>query len=199
MSYEDDNRSPYEDAILESSGDRSEITDKTLWNYNVGAGVLHAVQGMMMLIVSQVVPNIKAFSKDLTTSYLEYDKATKALVSRTQTVTSIEIGVIAAVFLLLSALAHGYVVLRWDTYMQDIARETNRARWYEYALSSSVMICGIAMLFGCYDIQTLLLMFVVNACMNFFGLLMERMNPPDRVEVDWTPFVFGCVSAPIPM
>lgn len=151
-----------------------------------------------MLVVSQVVPNIKAFSKSLTTSYLVYDYDTKALVSQTKTIGSLEIGVMAAVFLLLSAIAHGYVLMFWDRYIADINMQTNRARWYEYALSSSVMICAIAMLFGCYDVQSLLLMFVVNASMNFFGLLMERMNPPVCDDVDWTPFVFGCIAGVAP-
>ena len=41
-------------------------------------------------------------------------------------------------------------------------------------------------------------MFFVNAVMNLFGLLMEKMNPPNRKEVDWTPFVFGCVAGVAP-
>jgi hypothetical protein len=33
------------------------------------------------------------------------------------------------------------------------------------------MICAIAILFGCYDLGSLILMFLVNAVMNFFGLV----------------------------
>jgi len=151
-----------------------------------------------MLVASQAVTTIKAFKKDLTTSFLVYNNATRALESQTKNVGSIEIGVLAAVFLLLSAVAHGYVLFAWDRYLADIDKETNRARWYEYALSSSVMICAIAMLFGCYDMGSLILMFTINACMNFFGLLMEQMNPPGRADVDWTPFIFGCVAGAAP-
>lgn len=152
----------------------------------------------MMLIVSQAIPKIKAFKKDLTTSFLIYDNTTRALVPETKSIGSIEIGVLAAVFLLLSAVAHGYVLYNWEAYLDDIDRECNRARWYEYAASSSVMICAIAMLFGCYDMGSLILMFTVNACMNFFGLIMEQMNPPDRKTVDWSPFAFGCVAGMAP-
>ena len=52
------------------------------------------------------------------------------------------------------------------------------------------MICSIAILFGCYDFGSLLLMFFVNAVMNLFGLLMEKMNPPN---------VFGCVAGVAPL
>ena len=60
------------------------------------------------------------------------------------------------------------------------------------------MICAIAIIFGCYDLGTLVLMFIVNAVMNLLGLLMERMNPPERSAVDWTPFVFGCIAGAAP-
>jgi len=60
------------------------------------------------------------------------------------------------------------------------------------------MICAIAICFGCYDIGTLVQMFFVNASMNFFGLVMERLNPADRESVDWTPFVFGCIAGIAP-
>jgi len=151
-----------------------------------------------MLGASQGIPGVKSFKKDLTTSFLVFDPETKALVSETRNIGSVEIGVAAAAFLLLSAFAHGYVLLAWKAYVSDLSKEINRTRWYEYALSSSVMICAIAMLFGCYDIGTLILMFTVNASMNLFGLVMEKLNPAGRTKVDWSPFVFGCVAGVAP-
>lgn len=179
-------------------GTLSTITDARLKRCNAGACALHAIQGLLMLGASQGIPSVKAFTKQLTTSYLVYDKATKALVSETKNIGSVEIGVAAAIFLLLSAVAHGLVLLNWSGYLLDLSRGINRTRWYEYALSSSVMICAIAMLFGCYDIGSLILMFVVNASMNLFGLMMERLNPPERTKVDWTPFWFGCIAGVAP-
>jgi len=174
------------------------ISDRKLWRYNASACALHAGQGLLMLVASQAVPAIKAFKKELTTSFLVFDHRTKALVSETKSVGSVELGLAAAAFLLISALAHGWVLAFFGAYMRDIDRQINRARWYEYALSSSVMICAIAMLFGCYDVGALVLMFCVNASMNFFGLLMEKLNPKERRATDWSPFVFGCVAGAAP-
>jgi hypothetical protein len=176
----------------------SKITDARLWRWNLGACVLHSLQGLLLLGASQGVPSVKNFKKDLTTSYLVFDKQTQALIPETKNIGSVEIGLAAAIFLLLSAVAHGYVLLFWKVYIKDINMEINRARWYEYALSSSVMICAIAMLFGCYDIGALILMFFVNASMNLFGLMMERLNPAGRTTVDWTPFIFGCIAGVAP-
>lgn len=38
------------------------------------------------------------------------------------------------------------------------------------------MIVFIAMLLGMYDIGALILLFALNATMNLFGLLMEKLN-----------------------
>lgn len=168
------------------------ITDETLKKYNIIACCLHSIQGILMLIASQAVPNIKAFKKDITTSFLSYNEATRSLENETKVLGSVEIGVLAAVFLLLSAIAHAFILLNWSTYLHDLSKEINRARWFEYAASSSIMICGIAVLFGCYDLGSLVLIFFTNAAMNFFGLIMEQMNPPDRTSVNWMPFYFGC-------
>jgi hypothetical protein len=176
----------------------STITDSRLWRYNLGACVLHYGQGLLMLVASQGVPGVKSFTKELTTSFLVFDPETRTLVSKTKNIGSVQIGLAAAIFLLLSAVAHAYVLVFWKIYIQDISKQINRARWYEYALSSSVMICAIAMLFGCYDINSLILMFFVNASMNLFGLMMERLNPAGRTSVDWTPFVFGCIAGVAP-
>eukprot|EP01052_Picozoa_sp_SAG31_P022144 SAG31_NODE_1748_length_7363_cov_288.231553_4_plen_93_part_00 len=48
------------------------------------------------------------------------------------------------------------------------------------------------------DLGSLILMFIVNASMNLFGLLMEKMNPPNRKAVDWSPFIYGCVAGIAP-
>ena len=55
---------------------------------------------------------------------------------------SVPIGPLVSVFLFMSAVAHLLVVspVYFETYCDDIRRGINRARWYEYALSSGLMI-----------------------------------------------------------
>lgn len=73
----------------------------------------------------------------------------------------------------------------------------NRFRWYEYALSSSLIIVLIAMLFGVYDIGAIILVAVVNALMNFFGLDMEEINYYTK-KLNWKPFIFGTIAGLAP-
>eukprot|EP00808_Paulinella_micropora_P020146 g78765.t1 len=167
-------------------GVKRTVTDQRLRRFNIAAMILHSIQA---------VPSIKDFSKSLTTSYLAWDPASQSLKNYTKASGQyFSVGLAAAIFLLLSALAHATVLLKWVVYVEDINREINRFRWYEYMVSSSIMIMAIAVLFGCYDLGTLILMFFANGAMNLFGLLHERLNPPERQSVNWEAFVFGCFA-----
>jgi Heliorhodopsin len=91
----------------------------------------------------------------------------------------------------MSAVAHFFVLIFFSTYyIPDLRRGINRFRWIEYAFSSSLMIGLIAMLFGMYDVISLVLIMSVNATMNLFGFLMETSNVGKKTY-DWTPFTFG--------
>ena len=98
----------------------------------------------------------------------------------------------ASIFSFLSAAFHGLVLLNYDWYTYGLRRGYNLLRWWEYALSSSVMIALIVMLFGIYDMITLFAIMAVNASMNLFGLVFEVMNSylretgkKDVEDVDW--------------
>lgn len=57
------------------------------------------------------------------------------------------------------------------------------------------MIVLISTLFGIYDIATLILIFITNAAMNIFGLVMEENNSgKDKNKVDWKPFIWGSIA-----
>jgi hypothetical protein len=76
-------------------------------------------------------------------------------------------------FSFLSAAAHFTVIIFFKKYISDINKGINRFRWWEYALSSSLMIALIAMLYGMYDIISLILLMSVNAAMILYGDIME--------------------------
>jgi hypothetical protein len=87
---------------------------------------------------------------------------------------------VCSIFAYLSALFHGLVLIFWKTYVTDLRKGINKFRWWEYSLSSSVMIALISQLFGFYDINYLIGIMAVNASMNLFGLLFEVMNSQNR-------------------
>jgi len=52
----------------------------------------------------------------------------------------------------------------------------NPERFYEYALSSSLMIVMIGMLIGIWDLGAIILLFTLNATKNLFGIMIELHN-----------------------
>ena len=172
------------------------VTDEKVYKklriYNAVMGFLHLAQGSLVLWLSN------DFKLPITTDYLTIDLATKAISPLKSTIYDLQIGPIIAIFLFISALAHfllATVLYKW--YVANLAKKINYARWYEYALSSSVMIVVIAMLCGVYDLSTLILLFALNACMNLFGLSMELHNQT-TTKTNWTTYIFGCFAGIIP-
>ena len=57
------------------------------------------------------------------------------------------------------------------------------------------MIVLISTLFGIYDIASLILIFILNASMNLFGLVMEQLNSGRGAKnTDWGPFIWGSIA-----
>ena len=174
-----------------------------LRKFNMLMGGLHLIQGILMLILSaSVIQTISEFKPTITQIYLFYNTNTQSLETAVKALFDLPFGVMVAVFLLLSALAHAIISIPKvtnDIYNRDLEKGINKFRWFEYALSSSVMIVLISTLFGIYDLASLLLIFVVNALMNIFGLYMEQLNSgKDKKNVTWGPFIFGSIAGLTP-
>lgn len=169
-----------------------ERTFAGLRNFNAVMGVLHLVQGVFMWAISNDT------TYPVFTNFLRFDAATRSLVPDPQQAFELRFGPAVAVFLLISAAAHFYLATagyRW--YVAKLKSGMNPARFYEYALSSSLMIVLIGMLVGVTDLAALILLFGINAMMNLFGILMELHNQT-TVRTDWTAFIYGCIAGIIP-
>ena len=160
--------------------------------FNLSMGVLHLVQGLLMLAISN------DFTLPVTRSFLDFDIVTKRLFSADVELFRVQLGPMIAGFLFMSAIAHFLIgTVLFDKYVKDLKKGINRYRWYEYSVSASVMIVGIAMLTGVYDLGSLIMIFSLNAFMIIFGLQMELHNQ-GRTELDWNPFIYGSTAGAIP-
>lgn len=169
-----------------------EKTYRKLRIYNAVMGFFHLIQGCLMLWLSN------DFKLPVTTSYLNFDLATKAISTVTKQIADLKIGPMVALFLFISALAHFLTAtVLFKFYERTLKKHINYIRWYEYAFSSSLMIVIIAMLCGMYDLSSLILIFTVNAAMILFGLMMEKYNQL-VTKTNWTAFVFGCIMGTVP-
>lgn len=179
-----------------------EVTFEKLKRFNIIMGGLHLVQGLLMIVLGLLISNLGNFRMMITQAYLNFEMidGVGTLVVRNKDVFELPFFVLVASFLLLSAFFHALISLPKkmnEMYNRDLGNGINKLRWYEYALSSSIMIVLIAYLFGVRDIASLILIFVVNASMNLFGLVMEQLNS-GKEKVDWGPFIWGTIAGLTP-
>ncbi len=171
-----------------------------LRRFNIVMGILHFIQAAIMLILStSVIQKIAEFQPQITQNYLAFNLTTKTLEPAGKTLFTLPFGVLVASFLFISALAHFIIYFSGEKYLNGVRAGINKFRWFEYALSSSIMIVLISTLFGIYDIASLVLIFVVNASMNLFGLVMEQLNSgAEKTNVKWGPFIWGSIAGLAP-
>lgn len=169
-----------------------EMKFASLRRFNLIMGFLHLIQGVLMIVLSNDT------TYPIYTNFLKFDVSTFSLVPDPQLAYELRFGPAVAVFLLLSAVAHFFLAtVGYNLYVSNLKKGMNPVRFYEYALSSSVMIVLIGMLVGIYDLGAIILIFGINAMMNLFGIMMELHN--QRTErTDWTAFIYGCIAGIIP-
>jgi len=175
------------------------ITFPYLRKFNGVMAGLHFVQGAFMLVMGLVITNIKEFTLPVTYYFQSFDPEKMKLFVDSEIIGSIPIGIVVSVFLFLSAIAHFLVVLPGvnNFYNSSLKKGINYFRWFEYALSSSVMIVLISILFGAKDIGTIVAIVGLNATMNLLGLMMEIHNQTTE-KTNWTAFTIGSISGAIP-
>ena len=194
-------------------------TYKNLGKWNLIMGILHLVQGLVMLFLSkQSLVQISLWLPKIDTNSRSFNLLPENWYS-------VNLGYTISSFLFLSAAAHFITILPkvYDWYIGNLKNKINLIRWYEYAISSSVMIYVIAILCGIGDGATLFLLVGINACMNLFGAMMELHNSALRklsyikqhpgenldtnlIELDqdtkfkpnWSGFIYGCFAGILP-
>lgn len=147
-----------------------------LIRFNFKMGLAHFVQGVIMVLLALfVITDLQDFMPDIVAYHMGLNENFE-LVTVSKVLFQLPFALVATGFVFLSAFFHFLIVLFKKTYLKQIEKGYNRFRWVEYALSSSLLIALLAILFGVRDIQTLSIIFISNAVMNLLGLEMELQN-----------------------
>lgn len=158
---------------------------------NVGAGVLHLVSFIAILLLSNDA------ALPVVATYLTGAPGTGNFTDPVS-LFNLNISYMVAAFMALSAFFHFFVSSPqiFEKYAEGLRHHINMYRWVEYALSSSIMIVVIMQLNGVADYIALLAIFGVNVSMILFGWLQERYATPG--DGDMLSFWFGCIAGAIP-
>ena len=168
------------------------ITFKRLRTLNIVAGFLHLTQAIAVLFLS------KDFTLPISGSFLTFNPVSQSLEPTTKVLFDLSLPLLIAIFLFLSAAAHFIIATVYNKrYTANLAKGINAARWIEYLLSASIMIVGISLLVGIYDIMTLIMLFGLVGIMNLLGLVMEVHNQTTK-RTNWLSYWIGCLAGIIP-
>jgi hypothetical protein len=167
---------------------------KNLNKFNLFMGTLHFLQACVVFFLSDPEKGIVP----ITINFLKFDQLIGKLLPATEELFTVNLAWFVIAFFLLSSLAHFFIATVYKKkYESDLMLGINKVRWFEYALSASVMMVAISLLSGIYDLSSLLMIFVLDALMNLLGLAMEKENQ-GRSKLSWLTFILGCIAGIVP-
>jgi hypothetical protein len=165
---------------------------KQLQTFNRFAGLFHLIQAIVLFLILNNETKIPVITRFFTDT-------PDGIRPMSETLFEFPIALIAPIFLLISAIAHLLISAPFyiQRYEQNIAKGINPPRWWEYSISSSLMLVVLLMLGGLIEISAIVFIFTLNFIMNLMGLVMEKYNQLTE-KVSWLPFNIGVVAGIVP-
>lgn len=163
-----------------------------LQTFNRIAGLTHLIQGVTLAFILNAETTIPVITRF-------FDETSDGVMPVSKTLFEFPIALIAPIFLLLSAFAHLLISspMYVRRYEQNIQAGINPARWWEYAMSSSLMLVVLLMLGGLIELSSIVFIFFLNFIMNLMGLMMEKYNQLTE-KTSWLPFNIGVLAGIVP-
>jgi hypothetical protein len=166
---------------------------KNLRTWNLVMAFLHALQGVLVVILSRdaLFPVTTTY---ITTDSLAGTEQAPVLVNATRNLFDVNLAYVVAAFFFMSAIAHLYISTVYrKKYEANLEKGINKVRWYEYGISASTMMIAIAMLSGVADASTLVMIFGATLVMNLCGLIMEVHNQTTK-KTNWLSYWVGTLA-----
>lgn len=180
----------------------SKISFAGLRKFNLFMGLLHAAQGIAILLLASPDKGVQAVHTTYLTvkdpAQLAITNKMPELIQAQHNVFNLNIAYLVAAFFFMSALAHLFIATVYrHRYEVNLKQGINKVRWFEYAISASTMMVAIGLLSGIWDLGLISLIFVSTAVMNLMGLLMEVHNQTAG-KTNWLSFKIGCLAGIMP-
>ncbi len=162
-----------------------------LRRWNIGLGVLHAVQALVIVVLAG------DFAITVTSQFPSGPPGSAP--PAPEALFDVRIGAAVALFLALAAVDHLLTAIVFkDRYERDLGAGINRFRWVEYAFSATIMVLLIAFYNGITAISAVVAIAGANVAMILFGWIQEASNPPDRSTTTMRAFWFGTIAGAAP-
>lgn len=182
--------------LTEAQTQKRDRAERKLMYWNLAMGIMHLVWAIACLAFGLSTAMAGKFRIAQLTSYPSWGGDMGPRPAQ-QVRGLVPFTALTSGFAWMSAAFHFLVLAFFKQYVKDLRIGINRFRWIEYAMSSTLMMVLIAMLFGVWDVHILFSLGGCNACMNLFGYSFELQNIGSK-KVDWSNFVFGCFAGIVP-
>jgi hypothetical protein len=146
---------------------------RKLQNFNRIAGITHLIQGIALAFILNAETTIPVITRF-------FDETPEGVRPVSETLFEFPIALIAPI-----------------RYEANIGKGINPARWWEYAISSSLMLVVLLMLGGLIELSSIVFIFTLNFIMNLMGLMMEKYNQLTS-KTSWLPFNIGVLAGIVP-
>lgn len=166
---------------------------KSLQKFNLIAGSVHLVQALILFAIAN-----RELTMPVITRFLDQTASGK-IMPVSETLFNMPVALAGPLFLLLSAIFHFIIASPFYVrkYEQGIQKGINTLRWWEYSLSSSIMLVILLMLGGLVELPSVVFIFALNFIMNMMGLVMEKYNQLTE-KTEWLPFNIGVFAGIVP-
>ena len=163
-----------------------------LQKFNRRMGLVHFVQAVILFIIVNYGLKIPIITR-------YFDKTADGIQPVSEILVNVPIAVVGPVFLLISAMFHFFISSPFyiRKYEANIAKGMNPMRWWEYSISSSIMLTALLMLGGLIELPAVVFVFTLNFIMNMMGLEMEKYNQ-FTTKTSWFPFNIGVIAGIVP-
>jgi len=164
-----------------------------LQKFNLIAGSIHLVQAIILFIIVN-----RELSLPILTRYFDVTSSGQVM-PVTETLVDVPVALAGPIFLLISAVFHFIIASPFYVrkYEANIQKGINPLRWWEYSISSSIMLVVLLMLGGLLELPSIVFIFTLNFIMNMMGLVMERYNQL-TTKTEWLPFNIGVLAGIVP-
>lgn len=180
-------------------GPKDRITYVGLRRFNLLMAGLHAIQGLAVLWLSSPTRGLQPiFTNYLTINNSSSMAGHPALMPEQSLLFNLNLAYLVAAFFFVSAIAHlAAGTFYRQRYEKGLRQGINRARWVEYSVSAAIMMVGIALLSGVFDLAALILIFTLIAIMSLMGLAMEKQRLLSK-KTEWFNYWVGVLAGATP-
>lgn len=172
---------------------------RKLRRFNLIISIIYFLQAVFIFSASFVIESVKNFNFEMLNGFLQFfpeeGYSPEVIENYSEFVLNVPFAMLLGGILLISAITHFVIASRKfnSAYNRGLQNGANKPRWFEYAVSNSIIIGLVALLIGVNLLYIIISLIALVVISNMMGLVMEQSNK-DEEKIKWTSLIVGVFS-----